>query len=273
MQLLPTFGAASGKAGGIVASHGTAGAQLFARRQHTQPRSTSQQNHRATFGTLASAWKGLTASQKAGWTVLASQTEAKDRLGQVHTPSGYTLFIRCNQNLASIGLPIQPNAAASVPSLPKLTSFTATATYDSDIPPSMLTGFQLSYAPAVPSPWTALVRASASHSATRGNIRPGELRTVAILPYTSTLPAQIMTSWQAIFGCYPPYGTITFELGLTDPTSGFTTPRLRAAAAFGVTGSTPASTQTIAIYVGPDLTANAALQDVYVGPDVVAVPK
>src|ERR1035441_5754835 len=98
MQLVSTYGAASGKAGGLVASHGRAGAQLRVHHLNRQPRSPSQLQARALTGSLAPAWKALTPTQQRSWAQLASTISRTDRLGQSFHPSGYTLFVSCNRN-------------------------------------------------------------------------------------------------------------------------------------------------------------------------------
>src|ERR1039458_3312665 len=161
MQLVSTYGAASGKAGGLVASHGRAGAQLRVHHLNRQPRSPSQLQARALTGSLAPAWKALTPTQQRSWAQLASTISRTDRLGQSFHPSGYTLFVSCNRNLLTLGVGILRNAPAAAPSFPPLAWLTAAPLYASlDLPP-ILAGFAISYGPAVPLPRAGVLRGSA----------------------------------------------------------------------------------------------------------------
>jgi hypothetical protein len=54
-------------------------------------------------------------------------------------------------------------------------------------------------------------------------------------------PYGVLALWQAVYGTYPPGGTITFELSLVDPISGLVGAGVRAATSYSYT-PTPAPT-------------------------------
>jgi hypothetical protein len=59
----------------------------------------------------------------------------------------------------------------------------------------------------------------------------------------------VLALWQAVYGTYPPAGTITFELSLVDPISGLVGAAIRAATRYSYT-PTPAPTPgTVTIQV------------------------
>jgi len=247
MQIVSTFGAASGRAGGFVASRGQAGQQLRAGRPARQPRSNSQQGARALTGSLAALWRGLTATQRQGWAPLAQTCPRRDRLGQSHALTGYALFVSCNRNRLTIGVTAPLLTAPALPSIPPLASLAAVATYTGDLEYPVLSGFALAYTPPVPLPWAGVLRMSAPLSPTRGNVRPSDLRVVAAL---NPLPSQalaIMTGWTAAWGAPLPSGQVTFALNLVDPLSGFAGPALRAVASYATTILNPYIPGTITV--------------------------
>jgi hypothetical protein len=232
VQIVSTFEAASGRAGGFVASHGRAGAQLRARVFNCQPRSVSQVAARARTGGLAALWRGLTDADRRSWDVCAANICHTDRLGSPFTPTGYALFIGCNRNLLSIGGATQNAAPPAAPSFPPLLSFTAAPVYSAPPSPIVLTGFSLAWTPADVTPFAVVLRASAALSPARGNVRPSDVRIIASLNPPPLPPFDALPSWLTLFGTPPLTGQVTFELNLLDPASGFAAPSVRASAAF-----------------------------------------
>ena len=232
MQIVSTFGAASGRAGGFVASRGQAGQQLRAGRPARQPRSNSQRQARALTGSLAALWRGLAAAQRQGWAALAQTCPRRDRLGQSHALTGYALFISCNRNRLTIGVYAPLLTAPALPSIPPLASLAAVPTYTGDPGALVLSGFALTYSPPVPLPWAGVLRMSAPLSPGRGNVRPSDLRVVAALNPLPSDALAIMTGWTAAWGAPLPTGQVTFALNIVDPLSGFAGPAVRAVASY-----------------------------------------
>jgi hypothetical protein len=241
MQFVSTIGAASGKLGGLVASQGRHGAQMRIARPARQPRSVSQQNARAQTGSLAAAWREISQAQRLSWDTLAANVLRTDALGQRFQLSGYALFVSCNRNLETIGVNHLLTAAPNVPSFPALATFSATPLYTSPTPPYFLSGFTLTYGPAVTIPWAGVIRASAALSPGRGNVRPSDLRIIAALNPVPSESTAVYTDWVAIWGVPLPSGQITFALNLVDPISGLVGAAVRAVTSYSYT-PTPAPT-------------------------------
>ena len=232
MQIISNLGAASGHAGGLVASRGRAGDQLRARVFNRQPRSVSQLAARALTGSLAGAWRDLTDQQRLSWSTLASSILRTDALGQKHTLSGFTLFVSCNRNLLTLGGGAVLTAPPTPPTFPAIAAFSAAALYTAPPPNNFLSGFALAWAPAALSPFAGVFRASAALSPTRGNVRPSDLRIIAALNPLPLSGVNLLATWITAWGAPPPNGTVTFSLHLVDPASGFASPAVRAAAPF-----------------------------------------
>jgi hypothetical protein len=273
MQYLGSISAsASGKAGALVASHGRAGTQFRANTMRTQPRSPAQQANRNAFAALTSSWKSLSATQQAAWGVLALSVAHHDRLGQAHNPSGFTLYTSCNRNLQLIGVTAPLSNPPTIPSLPAITQLTATAIYLTSPASPAFAGFSLLATLAAATNALATLRASASLSAAKGNVRPSELRTLATLVLQPNRPVQFTADWLTQFGTFPPSGQVTFSLKLTDPASGFSTTPVRATMRYTNAPPLPAGAGPINVYVGTKLLGTATLAEINVGADTVAAP-
>lgn len=247
--MLSTFGAASGKAGGVVASRGRNSAQLRVRHQARQPRSASQQNARAATGSLAGVWRQLSPGQQAAWTSLALACTRCDALGQALALSGYALFVSCNRQLQTIGVTAPLRAAPAPPAFPALQLFTASAVYNTPNLPRNLTGILLELAPTPPAPFVSVLRASAARSLAQSNVRPSNLRVLATFSGAPPSAPEILAAWSTLYGSAPPIGTITFTVNLVDPLSGFAAPALRAACTYQQTPPVPIPPGTLLIEI------------------------
>jgi hypothetical protein len=69
------------------------------------PRTPAQVRVRSQFGRASARWRTLTEEQRAAWTTFASQNKSRARLGQSGALTGLQLFVKINNNLASLGLP------------------------------------------------------------------------------------------------------------------------------------------------------------------------
>lgn len=240
MQIEPTLGTASGKLGGVVASHGRAGAQLRAHRLNTQPRSSSQQQNRALLAALGRAWRSLNAQQRSSWQTLAQSVTLVDNISRTYHPSGLALFTSCNRNRLAIGLSELLLAAPAVPSTPAVAGFEASALYDTPEPPHYLVGFLLSFDTISEPGTTALIKATGALSAVKSNIRPSDLRNIQTFPADAESSLTVWPTWSAIYGTAPTIGTVTFTMQLIDNLSGFSGPSVRASC--GYTASIPSPT-------------------------------
>ena len=71
----------SGKRGLTVSQHGRYGQISRAYAMPANPQTASQMQVRATFGTVASAWDGLTEAQRQAWIAAAATRQTKTRCG------------------------------------------------------------------------------------------------------------------------------------------------------------------------------------------------
>jgi hypothetical protein len=118
----PIIADARNKIGGSVFARNRAGVYARALVAPVQPRTPSQQANRAIFASLTSAWKTLSAANRASWNTLAPSIILKDSLGQSYMPSGLQLYISCNRNLLQAGQSQIAHAPAGRPSFPDMRS-------------------------------------------------------------------------------------------------------------------------------------------------------
>ena len=118
--------AASGKLGGIVASHNRGGTYFRHHAVPVQPPPGADLVRNQLQG-FSSAFKNLTQAQIAGWKALALTVTLKSKLGTTN-PTGQQLFVSCNKHLAAINITALLTNAPTIPSIPGLTSFTVATT-------------------------------------------------------------------------------------------------------------------------------------------------
>lgn len=70
------------------------------------PQTMFQTSIRSSFGSISSAWRGLTEVQRNSWIEGAANFPYTDIFGDSRTYSGNVLFQKLNQNLNSVGLTI-----------------------------------------------------------------------------------------------------------------------------------------------------------------------
>lgn len=226
--------AASGKLGGVVASHNRGGSYFRGHVVPVQPRTPSQTVNRNQLAAFSAAFKSLTAAQVAGWNSLASTVTLKDALGNSYNPTGQQLFVSCNRHLASLNITTQLSNAPAIPSIPGFTSFAVVPTYTSNI----ITAFALSWAPSLPSNFGVLLRATGAQSQGRTFIGKSAFRNLAGYNPSTGLPSSISSLYTNTFGPFPGLGFAGFELKMIDPVSGFSGPPIRATASFNSTATT-----------------------------------
>lgn len=123
-------GDARGKTGGTVFTKGRHGAFIRRKVSPIQPRTSAQQNVRASFTALSKAWSGalMDDTKRAAWNALASAYPQKDKFGASHTLTGLQLFQKLNRQLATFGLgPIYDAPATLAAGFPGTLTLTATS--------------------------------------------------------------------------------------------------------------------------------------------------
>lgn len=247
MQLLSDIPSSSGTLGGTVASRGRAGFQLVARVPRTQPRSPAQTTNRALIGSLASAWRTLNPACLRDWNNLAAASVTAGSRGLNSNPSGYTLFLSCNRNLATLGLPAITNPPPYPPTLPAVQGFSVSPVYNQPGLPHYITGFAIAYLLGPGGNVTAVVRATPALSTGRENIRPSEYRIMLTYQPFPQVQALIIGPWFNKFGTLPQNGQIAWAMNFVDPASGFATPWVKAAMPYQATPSPAPTPGTITL--------------------------
>lgn len=121
------LGQLSKSAGSVTAGHNRNGSYLRTKVIPTNPRSSLTTFARGVVGSFASAWRGLTASQRAGWAALGSVMLRSDSLGNPYTLTGQQAYISINRIIRVYG----GTAVSDAPALTTptaITSVTPTAT-------------------------------------------------------------------------------------------------------------------------------------------------
>jgi hypothetical protein len=220
--------AASGKLGGIVASHNRGGSYFRHHVIPVQPRTPAQTLVRNQLQAFSAAFKSLTQAQIAGWNALALSVTLKSKLGTTYNPTGQQLFVSCNKHLASINITTLLTNAPTIPTIPGFTSFTVTATSSY----GYTTAITATYLPALSSSFGIQLRATSVNSAGRTFVGKSQFRTLAGYNPASTLTTDLLTPFLNKFGPLPSSGMIAYALRYVDPVSGFAGTPIRATVAF-----------------------------------------
>ena len=222
--------AASGKMGGIVASHNRGGQYFRKHSVPTQPRTAAQKLVRNQLQAFSAAFKSLTASQVQGWNALALTVTLKSKLGTTYHPTGQQLFVSCNKHLANVGITTQLSTPPAIPSIPGLTTFTATPVGSG----TTVTSWGLATTPNLPANFAVQVRATAVMTGGRTFVGKSAYRNIWGINPAPTQPtnATIFSAYIARFGPLPASGTVNFALRLVDPVSGFAGTPVTVSAAF-----------------------------------------
>lgn len=97
---------ARGKLNGSVASKNRYGSYLRNKITPVNPQTTAQMEARQRFGSLSSAWGGLTIGQRNSWNNATKDFPFTDIFGDIKHLSGNSLFVKLNSNLEKVGSPI-----------------------------------------------------------------------------------------------------------------------------------------------------------------------
>jgi hypothetical protein len=94
-----------GSVGGTTYARNKAGLYMRNRSKPVNPNTENQSRVRSQFQTQANGFSNLNVTQVLAWNQFAQGYPAVNKVGDTYTPSGKQMYIMCNQNLASIGLP------------------------------------------------------------------------------------------------------------------------------------------------------------------------
>lgn len=184
--------AGSGKIGGHVASRNRAGAYFRTKVTPVNPQTSFQNTVRARLTTLAQAWRGLTAAQRAAWNASVGDFAKTDVFGDLKNPTGFNLYQRLNNNLASIGV-----AAIDVPPVPSEVSTVNIGALSIDIGAGDVN--QIATSGNVPAGTTMQVWATPGLSPGISFVK-SEYRLLQTFAAASASPHDIQTAYEARFG-------------------------------------------------------------------------
>lgn len=193
-----------GKIGGHVASKNRGGSYLRTKVTPTNPSSASQAAVRNRLTSLAQGWRGLTATQRAGWNAAVTNFSQTDVFGDIKNPSGINLYTKLNANLLEVGEPIITSAPLPA-SVTPVESLVVTASAGV---PSLSAAFTPD---PVPAGHKFIVRATAQVSAGINNLK-GKFRNIDILDPADTSPENILAAYTAKFGTLVAGQKIGFEM-------------------------------------------------------------
>ena len=180
------------KLNGSVFSKNRYGAYVRTKVTPVNPQTDAQQNVRNRLSTNSQAWRGLTEPQRQGWIDAAINFPFTDIYGNTKILSGQALYVKLNNNLASIGSALIADAPSPV-AVPVISSLTLTAAAGTP-------AVGLAYTP------TPTDSASILVIETTGNVTPGKsfvknlYRRVSQVPDGTASPADILADFQAVHG-------------------------------------------------------------------------
>lgn len=109
---------ARGKLGGHVFTKTRSGATVRTKVTPVNPQSSAQGNVRTTLGTFAQNWNVIDESKRQLWNAFAAQNKKTNVFGDLYAPTGRSLYIGVNINLATAGAPsiLEPVPPVPLPS-------------------------------------------------------------------------------------------------------------------------------------------------------------
>ena len=211
----PLLSDARASVGGATFSKNRGGNYIRAKVAPVQPRTVAQQDARASLALFSGQWKGLTATQRAGWTGLAASITLKDSLGTSYNPTGNQLFVGNNRNLSDAVESAITTAPASAPDYPEITPLTLAATAGT---PTMTIATALS---AAPTGFVFLVRATPQSSPGRSYFGQSSYRLIGSFAATAYASLNILSAYTARFGTLTAGQKVQVAVSLVQITSGF----------------------------------------------------
>lgn len=193
----------SGSYQGLTASRNRSGQYFRTRATPVNPNSSFQVAVRTRMATNASAWRLLTATQRAGWSDLGAMISRTDSLGQSYTLNGFMAYCAINNNRLAAGDAVLSDAPIYTEPTP-IASITPTITAAS---------FSLAYT-ATPLPAATRLFWYAGPQRTAGRSFEGDMRLISVTAAAAASPTNLLASYQARFGV-PVTGNRIFISGVT----------------------------------------------------------
>lgn len=188
----------SGSVAGVTSSRNRFGQYRRTRAIPVNPDSSFQGAVRARLALNSAAWRGLTATQHAGWETLGAAMSRTDSLGQSYVLNGFAAYCSVNNNNLAAGNAVVSTAPAPT-TPPGLMTVAVTLTS---------AAFSVAY---TATPLGAGVRLFSYVSLCRSNGVSFEtdLRLLSVSAAAAASPADLFAAYQARFGA-PVTGTCIF---------------------------------------------------------------
>lgn len=209
---------ASGKVGGNVFARNKSGAYVRQWAKPTNPNTVRQSEVRTMLAGSASAWRGLTPAQQAGWDTLAATVTRTNRLGEAYTPTGRQIFIESFMNLTKTFITPLTNAPLefSGPDYEVAGTYTAEETVA-----GTLSTFELSVNPAM-ADTTVVVQATKPFTSPKGNYTNDYRQ---LNGYAPSATIDLLTDYGTAFGTAMPVGSvIAVRMALLNKLTGVQSP-------------------------------------------------
>ena len=201
-----------GKEGGVIYSKNAYGSYMKTKVSPTNPQTKYQQDVRAVLQGIASSWKDLTQTQKDNWKDLGAQVERVNRFGDITNFTGFTLFMKLNLNIITVG-GSAITAAPSVPTIPTLVAgdFIAESTVES---------LSLAFTPSLTSSGISLVSYVTPLIYTGKNFVKN-IRRFIQADSEPTTAVDMLTAWKVRFGAMVTGARVMGAWKLVDEATGF----------------------------------------------------
>lgn len=179
----------SGSIAGQTASHNRFGQYVRTRAIPVNPNTTAQGVVRARLALNSSAWRALTAAQRAAWADLALSMVRTDSLGQTINLTGQQAYVSVNNERLAAGDAVLSDAPAlGTPSALATATITLTAA-----------AFSIAYT-ATPLPTGARLFTFVSPQRSAGRGFESDFRLLAVSAAAAASPANVYAAYVAKFG-------------------------------------------------------------------------
>lgn len=191
----------SGSQANTTASRGRYGQYYRNRAIPVNPNTPAQSANRNLFGAAASAWKGLSSTQRSAWNVFAATMPRVDRLGTTIYWSGMQTFVECYMIKLGIGEAFAdlPPAEIEFPPL------------EFSLVPDLSAGMSAAYVPeAVIDGFVLQIDTTTNYSSGVSFAGPSEFRRTANLVASTDSPTLIATQYNAVWHTLGSVGRVIF---------------------------------------------------------------
>lgn len=181
-----------GKLGGVVYAKNKGGNYIRTKITPTNPQTAAQMSMRQQLGSASSAWRSLTAPERASWINAAPSFPVINVFGQVKQLSGFGLFVQLSKNLALVGSSAPTTAPAPI-AIPPIDISILTADASAHT-------IAISFANAVPGDTFTFVVCATPQLGAGIYFVKNKYRVVRLISGDTVSPLAIGTQYEAMFG-------------------------------------------------------------------------